>query len=89
MVSLFGSAMIELVRGVDDDQATYFSLLPESSAWSAGVELPPKLKSAVLVATACRVGAWFGNGPTHSTSMPWSLRVFSKTPRVLGTEIAP
>jgi len=36
---------------------------PAMMAASAGVVLPPKLKSALPPVTACRVGAWFGKGP--------------------------
>src|SRR6478672_9424354 len=57
-------------------------------AWSAGVLLPPKLKSAVPPTTAWSVGAWLGKGPTHSTSMPWEASRSVKDGRDLASVVA-
>src|SRR5438874_8158797 len=58
-------------------------------AASAGVVLPPKLKSALPPVTACSVGAWFGNGPSHSTLMPSFASSFSNSPRSLAIRLRP
>src|SRR6204780_3371756 len=58
-------------------------------AASAGVVLPPKLKSALPPTTACMVGAWFGNGPSHSTLMSSLASSFSNSPRSLATRLRP
>src|SRR6185369_12911274 len=58
-------------------------------AASAGVVLPPKLKSALPPVTACSVGAWFGNGPSHSTLIPSLARSFSNSPRSLAIRLRP
>src|ERR1700761_4225399 len=58
-------------------------------AASAGVVLPPKLKSALPPVTACKVGAWFGNGPSHSTLMPSLASSLSNSPRSLAIMLRP
>ena len=58
-------------------------------AASAGVVLPPKLKSALPPVTACMVGAWLGKGPSHSTLMLSLARVFSNSPRSLAIRFNP
>src|ERR1700742_3094984 len=58
-------------------------------AASAGVVLPPKEKSALSPVTACKVGAWFGNGPSHSTLMPSFASTFSNSPRSLAIRLRP
>src|SRR3984957_10600404 len=62
---------------------------PAMSAASAGVVLPPKLKSALPPTTACMEGAWFGKGPSHSTLMPSLASSLSNSPRSLATRLRP
>src|SRR5579863_7758377 len=56
---------------------------------SAGVVLPPKEKSALPPTTACIVGAWFGNGPSHSTLMPSLASSLSNSPRSFAMRLRP
>src|ERR1700759_936230 len=58
-------------------------------AASAGAVLPPKEKSALPPVTACKVGAWFGKGPSHSTLIPSLASSFSNSPRSLATRLRP
>src|SRR5580692_11719156 len=58
-------------------------------AANAGVVLPPNEKSALPPVTACKVGAWLGNGPSHATLMPSLARTFSNSPRSLAMRLRP